>query len=231
MLRAILFDFNGVLVDDESIHFELFQQVLAEEGIELSSEDYFAKYLGYDDRACFRAALEATGGPAEPVLLSRLIARKAAYYQNRVRNEGYPLFPGAVALIDSAISEGLMLGIVSGALRNEVEGALRLIGVRQHFKTLVTAEDVGASKPDPEGYRRGLQLLSSEPPLPSRLFHPHEVLAIEDSPTGLEAAQGAGLMTLGVAHTYPASQLDMADHTVASVLGLTLARIRVLFHG
>jgi hypothetical protein len=64
VLRAILFDFNGVLVDDEPIHLEVFQRVLAEEGISLSAEDYFARYLGLDDRTCFAAVLGAAGEPA-----------------------------------------------------------------------------------------------------------------------------------------------------------------------
>ena len=230
MLRAILFDFNGVLVNDEPIHFELLQTVLGQEGIELTEREYYRSYLGLDDRACFTAALQKAGRPVPPDVLSRLIARKAAYYQQRVRESGIPLFPGAVGLIDSAISEGLMLGVVSGALRGEVEGALREVGVRQHFKVVVTSEDVTRSKPDPEGYRLGLQRLSSEPPLPSRLLHPHEVLAIEDSPAGLEAAAMAGLSSLGVAHTYPAAELHMADSTVESVLNLDLKRIRQLFN-
>lgn len=231
MLRAILFDFNGVLVDDESIHFALLQEILAEEQIELTEEEYYGSYLGYDDRACFTAALQAAGRPAPSDVVSRLVARKGAYYQLKMRQQGIPLFPGAVGLIDSAIAEGLMLGIVSGALRGEVEGILRQVGVRQHFKVIVTAEDVAQSKPHPEGYRRGLQLLNSEPPLPSRLLHPHEVLAIEDSPAGLEAAIGAGLSCLGVAHTYPVDRLHLADSTVDSVLWLTLPRIRQLFQG
>ncbi len=231
MLRAILFDFNGVLVDDEPIHFDLFQQVLAEEGVTLSAAGYYDQFLGYDDRSVFTTVLAAAAQPIAPDRLSRLVARKAAYYRARIRQQGYPLFPGAVALIDSAIAASMMLGIVSGALRSEVEGALRQFGVRQHFKVVVTAEDVSAGKPDPEGYRRGLALLNSEPPLPDRLLHPHEVLAIEDSPAGLAAAGAAGLSTLAVAQTYSAAKLAVADHVVDSVLGLTLPRIQALFRG
>ncbi|HSF38844.1 MAG TPA: HAD hydrolase-like protein, partial [Thermoanaerobaculia bacterium] len=80
MLRAILFDFNGVLVDDEPIHLEMFQRVLSEEGIDLSAEDYYARYVGLDDRACFAAVLAAAGEPATVPRLMRLIARKASYY-------------------------------------------------------------------------------------------------------------------------------------------------------
>ncbi len=229
MLRAILFDFNGVLVDDEPIHLRLLQQVLGEEGIALSAEDYFRDYVGLDDRGCFSALLARGGQEASPSRLMRLIARKASYYQDLIRRQGYPFFPGAVELVGAAARRGLMLGVVSGALREEVEGALRQAGLRERFKVLVTAEDVAASKPDPEGYRRALEALNSEPPLPERLLHPHEVVALEDTEAGLRAAADAGLVTLGVAHTYPASRLAAAHAVVEGLPGLSLERLEKLF--
>lgn len=231
MLRAILFDFNGVLVGDEPIHLELFQKVLGEEGIELSAEEYYERLIGYDDRGCFQAVLTDAGQPATPDRLSRLIARKSAYYHARIREQGFSFLPGAAELVAEAAAGGLMLGVVSGALRDEVEGALEQLGVRRCFKCLVTAEDVDAAKPDPQGYRRGLESLNSLPPLPARLIHPHEVLAIEDTPAGLQAAAGAGLATLGVAQAYAAGKLDMADFVVESLRGLSTRHLQEMFAG
>lgn len=228
MLRAVVFDFNGVLVDDEPLHLRLFQKVLGEEGIPLSEEDYYSRYLGLDDRGCFTEVLERAGETAGAARIVRLIARKALYYQEVVREEGYPLFPGVVELVGAMVARGWMLALVSGALREEVEGALRQAGLLEHFKVMVTAEDVEQSKPDPEGYRRALEWLNSRPPLPERLLHPHEVVAIEDSPAGLEAAAGAGLLTVGVAHTYPAAELGKADMVVESLAELDPARLEVL---
>lgn len=228
MLRAILFDFNGILVDDEPVHLEMFQRVLAEEGISLTSEEYYRDYLGLDDRGCFAAVLQKAGEPATVPRLMRLIARKASYYQERMRQSGYPFFPGAAELVRELAAAGRMLGIVSGALREEVEGALRQAGLADRFKLLVTAEDVSEGKPDPEGYRRALEGLNSLPPLPERLFHPHEVLAIEDSPAGLSAAADVGLSTLGVAHTYPPERLRSADAVAASLEGMTVERLERL---
>jgi beta-phosphoglucomutase len=228
VIRALLFDFNGVLVDDEPLHLEMFQRVLAEEGLELTREDYYAHYLGLDDRGCFAAVLAAAGEEASPRLM-RLIARKASYYQERIRERGYPFFPGALELVSTLAGSGRMLGVVSGALREEVEGALRQGGLLDRFKVLVTAEDVAEGKPDPEGYRRALEALNSLPPLPERLVHPHEVLAIEDSPAGLEAAAGAGLLTLGLAHTYPAAHLAAADVVVERISGLDFPELERRF--
>lgn len=229
MLRAVLFDFNGVLVDDEPIHLETIQKVLAEEGIALAEEDYYARYLGLDDRACFAAVLEAAGELATVPRLMRLIARKSSYYRERIRQDGYPFFPGAVDLVSALAARRTMLGVVSGALREEVEGALRQAGLLDTFKVLVTAEDVTTSKPDPQGYQRALEALNSVPPLPERLLHPHEVLAIEDSPAGLAAAAEVGLSTLGIAHSRPAGKLKMADAVEERLQGITPERLDRLF--
>jgi beta-phosphoglucomutase len=229
VLRAILFDFNGVLVDDEPIHLAMFQRVLAQEGLELSAADYYAHYLGLDDRGCFAAVLAAAGEDAAVPRLMRLIARKAAFYQELIHQRGYPLFAGAAELVTAAAGAGLMLGVVSGALREEVEGALRQAGLASHFKVLVSAEDVAAAKPDPEGYRRALEGLNTLPPLPERLLHPHEVLAVEDSPAGLAAAAAVGLVTLAIAHTYAADRLTVADAVAANLDGLSLDRLEALF--
>lgn len=227
MLRAILFDFNGVLVDDETIHFELLQRVLREEGVELERGRYFRELLGLTDRAALAACL---GEGAPPELVARLVARKAAYYQQRMWRSGFPLVPGAAELIRDAAAHGLMLGVVSGALRDEIDAALAQMGVAGAFKTIISAADVERGKPDPEGYIRGFRELNGAPPLPARLLHPHEVLAIEDSPAGLEAAGSAGLLTLGLAHGY-VDRLHAADRVVATLEGLDLEGLLELFRG
>lgn len=229
MLRAILFDFNGVLVDDEPIHFELLQKVLQEEGHALDPESYFARLLGIPDRAALELFLRSRGEEPSAERLSRLVARKAAYYQQKMWRQGFPIVPGAAELIDALAGEGFHLGVVSGALRDEIEMALEQMGLARHFKTIVAAEDVERGKPDPEGYRRGLRELNSLPPLPPRLLHPHEVLAIEDAPAGLEAATAAGLQTLGLAHAYSGGRLAKADQVVATLAGLGPAELQALF--
>lgn len=229
MLRAVLFDFNGVLVDDEPIHLEAFQRVLGEEGIPLTAEDYYGRYLGLDDRSCFAAVLKAAGQEPTIPRLMRLTVRKSSYYHERIRVVGYPIFPGAAELVRELAAARRMLGVVSGAARDEVEGGLRHAGLRDLFKVVVTADDIGEGKPDPEGYLRALEDLNSLPPLPERLVHPHEVLAVEDSPAGLTAAADAGLVTLGVAQTYPPERLRGAVVVAPALEGLTLASLEELF--
>jgi len=225
MLRAILFDFNGVLVDDEPLHFALFRRVLEEEGLGLTEADYYSKYVGFDDKACFAAVLEAAGEEAGLGRLMRLITRKSTYYQETIRRDGYPFFPGAVDLIRDVASTDWMLGVVSGALRGEVEGALQQEGVADAFKILVTAEDVEASKPHPEGYQKALEGLNERPPRPERLIHPHEVLVLEDTPAGISAAGAVGLAAVGIAQTYSKDELTQALAAVASGPGSVVMKV------
>lgn len=218
MIRAALLDFNGVLVDDEPLHMRLFRRVLDQEGVEpFTEEEYWDHYVGLDDRAAFRELLERAGETPDAPRLMRLITRKSSYYQEHIHREGYPFFPGAADLVRSLAEAGLHLGVVSGALRDEVEGALRQEGLRSLFKVLVTADDVGSSKPDPEGYRRGVEALNTRPPLPERLLHPHEILALEDTPAGIEAARATGLAVVAVAHTYRAEALAEANRVVERI--------------
>jgi beta-phosphoglucomutase len=251
MLRAILFDFSGVLVDDEPVHLELFRRVLAEEGVGLAAAD-FARRRGADDRSGFAALLAAAGEAATVPRLMRLTARKASYYQERIRREGYPFIPGAAALVRDLAGRGRMLGVVSGALREEVEGALRQEGLLDRFKVLVTAEDAdadadadsgqgaGAGSPTPAGYQRALEALNARPPLPERLLHPHEVLAVAANPAGLAAAAEVGLATLGIrgaggvrgvrgGRTDSRSGPPVADITVAGLDELTADRLEGLY--
>ncbi len=229
MLRALLFDFNGVLVDDEPLHLTLLLRVLAEEGVELERGAAWLRFLGLGDRESFAQALAEAGQPVPEHRLARLVARKASYYQEAVRREGYAFFPGALELVREALGGGLVLGVVSGALREEIEGALRQAGVRELFKAVVSAEEVEAGKPSPLGYRLALEQLNGVPPLPARLIHPHEVLAVEDAPAGIAAARGAGLVTLAIAHSHEASALDAADAVADRLLGLDLRRLQALY--
>jgi HAD superfamily hydrolase (TIGR01509 family) len=221
-VRAILFDFNGVLVDDEPLHFDLLRRVLGEEGLDLDEEEYWAEYVGYDDRAAIRLFLERAGRPAAAVQVTRLGVRKAAYYRDFIQEHGYRFFPGALELVRSAAAAHMTLGLVSGALRSEIEPALRQAQLLGVFKALVAAEDVQESKPSPEGYRLGIQQLNTRPPLPERLFHAHEVVAIEDTTAGLEAAREAGLRTLGVAHTHGHDHLRGAERVAESLDEVTV---------
>ena len=228
VLRAVLFDFNGVLVDDLEVHTRLLERVLAEENLPVEGVQGVG-VAAQNDREVLAVILESADRPLDAVAVKRLVARKAGYYQEHVRRHGYSFYPGALELVEGAAAQGLMLGIVSGALREEIVQALHQSGLRRHFKALVSAEDVRRGKPHPEIYQRALEELNNQPPLPERLVHPHEVLAVENSPMGLAAAAGAGLVCLGVAHRYELCQLVTASVAVNKLEEIDPGRLQSLF--
>ena len=160
MLRALIFDFNGIIVDDEPIHFELFRRVLAEESIALTEENYYARYLGFDDRGAFSAAYRENGRSLDESLLARLIGRKAVYYQTAIQNK-VRIFPGVEKLI-AALAPAVPLAVASGALRQEIETILSTAGLRKHFSVIISAEDVNHGKPEPEIFLKALAALNAQ---------------------------------------------------------------------
>ena len=200
MIRAIIFDFNGVIVDDEPEHFRLFQKVLAEEGMKLTKDNYYSRYLGMDDHDCFKAASRDLKKELDDKKIEELIERKAVYYEKEVLADP-PFVPGALSLIRD-LGKTHYLAIVSGALRSEIEGILQKGGVRDCISAIVAAGEVAAGKPDPEGFRKGMELLNRDYVASSERLLPEECLAIEDSHWGLEAATASGMPCVGVTTTY-----------------------------
>jgi len=226
VLRAVLLDFNGVLVDDEPIHLRLLLRVLAEEGLEVAPEWARESFFGVDDRDCLERAFARSGRALDELARARLVARKASYYQEEIRRAGYPIVPGAAAAVRSLAAAGFSLGVVSGALRHEVEGALRAAAIRERIAVVVAAEDVALGKPDAEGYRRALMELQRAAGGTDRMIHPHEVVAVEDSPAGAAAALAAGLRLVAVAAR--GRPLAGAEGSVVSLAELTPERLRAL---
>lgn len=220
-LDALLFDFNGVLVDDEELHRAAFAAVLAREAIPLSRDDYYREYLGLDDRTCFVTAYARAGKPLSAEGAERLVAEKARGYRRAIEGE-LPMVPGAAAFVSRA-AQRFRLGLVSGALRREVESGLERTGLRSHFEVVIAAEDVVACKPDPAGYRAACSALSRR-----RHLTPSRCVAIEDSLPGLAAARAAGLRCAMVATSYDEAALADADLVWRSFQGHDPAELLAL---
>ena len=231
MIRAVIFDFNGVLVNDERVHFDLFQEVLAEEGVRIDSQDYHDKYLGYDDRGCFEHALEDHGQTADAARLDELVARKAARYF-RAAEVGLTYYDGVQDLI-VRLAERYPLGIYSGALRPEIDWALGRIGVLDRFSAIISAEQTTRCKPDPQGYTMAYEALRDHPRLGLGDLDPGDCVVIEDSLAGLQAALGAGMCGVGVAQTYSIDELlgVGADAAIAATQDFTPEWIAATFDG
>jgi beta-phosphoglucomutase len=214
MLRAVIFDFNGIIVDDEPIHFKLFQRVLGEEGIVLTEEDYYARYLGFDDRGAFVTGFREHSRPLSAEKLQKLIERKAVYYQEAIRNH-VTVFPGVKNLV-ADLAQTLPLAVASGALRHEIDTILKTLGLLDHFRAIVAAEDVTQGKPEPEIYVKALAALNARGGN-GRPIEAADCVVIEDSKEGIRGARRAGMKCLAVTNSHPAELLSEATAIVKSL--------------
>lgn len=223
-LQAIVFDFDGVIADSERLHLRAYQEILAPEGITMSTEDYFARYLGYDDVGVFKALGRDHGVPMDDRRISDLIARKGERYES-LASAGEMLFPGAADFIRTAAA-AVPIAIASGALTHEIEEVLERAGLRSLLPVIVGADQTEHSKPHPDPYQAafsrlrthcGLDLIASR------------TVAIEDSKWGLVSARAAGLRPVAVTNTYSEAELRPdAELVVTGLNTLTLDALDAL---
>jgi beta-phosphoglucomutase-like phosphatase (HAD superfamily) len=211
MLRAIVFDFDGVIANSEPLHFRAFRDVLAEAGVTFSEREYYARYLGFDDAGVFRTLMADRGLTCSPSRVADLVTSKAIRLE-QLEGDMSILFPGADLAIRRAAA-AVPLAIASGALGAEIRRTLSREGLTGYFAAIVAAEDTPVSKPAPDPYLRALALLSDGTGAPMAAA---ECVAVEDSPWGLQSARAAGFHTVAVAQTYDAAALD-ADIVISSV--------------
>ena len=223
MLRAIVFDFDGVIANSEPLHFRAYRDVLGEEHVDLSQADYYGKYLGYDDAGAFGAIAADCRLDWGAGRIAELVRRKAVRLE-WLEREGSVLFPGAAAAIRTAADQ-LPIAIASGALGAEIRRVLDRAGLTSRFSAIVSAEDTRARKPAPDPYLRAVALLAKV----HGAVAARDCVALEDSRWGLQSARAAGLRTVGVAHTYGAQELDAADLVIPSIEAFDLDVLRGLF--
>lgn len=223
-MDAAIFDFDGVVVDSEPVHFARFRDVLATIGLELTEADYYDKYLGYDDHDCLLISAGDRGVELSELQIADLTAAKTKLVQQTFR-ESIQALPGAVALIRAIHAASVPLAICSGALRDEIILASRTIGVLDCFQIIVAAKDVARGKPDPEGYLAARAQLAGAG---GKDLRPQRCLVVEDSPAGIEAGKAAGMKVLAVATSYPAAELTAADRVVNSLADVTIAELEEL---
>ncbi len=229
MIQAIFFDLNGVIIDDEPIHLRAYREVLNDEGVALSDEDYFAS-LGMDDPTFVRAAFQRSRKPLTNETMHAVIARELALHRELVKDE-LPVSAGVVTFIKAA-SRRYQLGVVSMAQRDEVNYVLERAAVNTSFTVVVAGEDAPACKPDPGPYQLALERLNQNRRQQRRLpLLPKECLVIEDSPPGIQAGRAAGMRTLGVTNTVSETALRAAgaDVVTASLADWSLDAVRHVF--
>lgn len=225
-LKAVLFDFNGVILNDEPIHQKLIEQILLAENLRPKAGEFQQFCLGRSDRACLQDLLTSRGRVVTEAHLEKLITRKSQFYQEQLSAmEELPLFPGLKELVLKLHSAQLKLAIVTGALGSEVKAVLDRTELVQYFPVIVAGEDLTVSKPEPDGYLLAIERLNQK--YPALGLKPAEALAIEDTFSGIEAAKRAGVSVVGVANTYPFHMLQrLANWTVDFLHELELERVQ-----
>ena len=224
MLKAIIFDCDGVIANTEPIHLAGFTDVLAEHGFSLTKDDYLAHYLALDDRGCFTQAFAAHGSSLSEDQLRELIRRKAEYVRRAMRTD-LTLLPGVTEFVRTA-ADLYPLAVASGALRNEVETVVSHGGLSECFQAIVSAEDTPRSKPHPDPFIKALQLLNQTV---DKEIEAGECLVIEDSIHGLRAAHQAGMRCVAITSSYPKEKLSEAEKVIDSFLDLSLKELERLF--
>lgn len=213
MIRACIFDFDGILADTEELHYLSYQKVLEPLGAGFSWETYAREYMAFDSSQAFGAALKKANIKNPPGIID-LLEQKMQAFENALKNVELSPLPGAMKALHFAASRG-PIALCTGAQRRDVTPLITAFGVADLFQAIVTADDVRISKPDPESYRLAVRKLE---------IPPADCLAIEDTPGGLRSARGAGCQTLGVTTTHQAEQLlPLADQVIDSLYGFEAA--------
>jgi beta-phosphoglucomutase len=206
-IKAIVFDFDGVLANTEALHLRAYQELLAPSGVDLSEEIYCDRYLGFDDDGVFRQISTDYGLMFGDEEIEMLIAEKGRRYEHMIAH-GNLLYPTAVPAV-RRLAATYPLGIASGSLRHEIEQMLASSGIADRFQFIVSSEDTENTKPAPDPYI----LAAERHGLPASFC-----VAIEDSQWGLQSARAAGMRTIALTTTYPRDVLvDHADVVIASL--------------
>ena len=208
MIKGILFDFNGVIIDDEPLQMKAYQEILGKEGV-VVTEEYYYSCLGMDDKTFVSEAYRRDGKEPDTNKVLEATLAKSAKWRELIADE-LPLFPGVVDFIKKMAND-FALGIVSMSTREDIGLVLEQANLGEYFSIIVSAEDVSNCKPHPECYLKGFNALDSYRIKQQHLPMVHgECLVIEDSPPGIQSAKAAGLQALGVTNTVSADALRAA---------------------
>lgn len=208
MLQAVIFDFDGIIVDSEPWHHRAFNETLKDDHIQIDLDTYQELYIGFDDRDALKTAYKKAHKHLPSKRLQQLIEQKAVLFESYAISGKLTPFPGVIELIKS-IPVRVPVGLCSGALRSDIEPIITAQKITSCFKTIVTAEDTAKSKPDPAPYLKALTHLEIQ--------EPANTVAIEDTPAGIRSAKKAGMKVLAVTNSFSADHLTEADAVANSL--------------
>jgi len=214
---AVIFDFDGVIVNTEPIHYQAFQTILEPLDLAYTWQEYLDNYIGFDDRDAFKEVFDKAGRVLDQKSLHSLINKKAVIFEKVVEG-GVTPYPGVIELIKELAVQQTPLAISSGALRSDIMPILNQLGIQKYFSHIITADDVPQSKPHPASYLNAKTKLMTS--FPEKVYSDSIIYAIEDTPAGIQSAKAAGLRVIAVTNSYTSERLHQADIIVTSLLPL-----------
>ena len=224
-MKAVIFDFDGVITDSEVLHLRAFNKSLAQFGIELTTKDYYQDYLGFSDFDCYKMLITRGLLDIDEQEIGDIIKRKSVIFEELSKTEGRTI-EGVYGFLKLLERNNIPMAICSGSLLVEIELVLDEAHLRHFFKAIVSAEQVRRGKPHPEGFLLALRKLNeddSQPPVAA-----DQCVVIEDSHWGLQAGKAAGMHTIAVTNSYDAEQLTMAEKVVAQLSDLSIDELHRL---
>jgi beta-phosphoglucomutase len=224
MLRAVIFDFDGVITDSEILHLRAFNQSLEPYGIEISTKDYYTNYLGFSDYDCYKTLIDNGLLNIDERQIGDILKVKSKIFEELTKTEGRTI-EGVHEFLQMLEDNNIPMAICSGSLLVEIEVMLEESGLRHYFTEIVSAEQVKKGKPHPEGFLLSLKKLNQKYP-PS--IAANECIVIEDSHWGLQAGKDAGMHTIAVTNSYDAEQLSLAEKIVSHLNELTIGDLQQL---
>jgi len=225
MLKAVIFDFDGVITDSEILHLRSFNRVLAQQyGVEITTKAYYKDYLGLTDFECFKLVADEKQLALDNQQIANLMKQKTQIFEELAKAEGR-IIEGVRDFLKMLEQNNILMAICSGAVLAEIELILEEARLRHFFAVIVSADQIKKGKPHPEGFLLTLQKLNHER---HDLILCEQCIVIEDSHWGLKAAKAAGMHTIAVTNSYDADQLTLAERIVAQLSELSIGDLQQL---
>ena len=224
MLRAVIFDFDGVITDTDVLHFRAFNEVLASYGIKFTLRDYYREWLGLNDLDLFKMLVSKGLLKVDLQDIDGLIKKKNHLFEELAKTEGR-IIDGVRDFLELLRQNNIAMAIYSGSLLSEIELILEEGRLRDYFEQVVSAEQVKVGKPDPEGFLLVLERLNQTR---HDAVTADQCVVIEDAHWGIKAAKAARMHTVAITNSYDADQLAMADKTIEHLDELSISDLQEL---
>ena len=223
-LKAVFLDLKGVIINDESIQQELIDDILLRENLRSDSYDFQRFCIGRSDRDCLKDMLKCRGRIVTDDYLSKLIDNKTKAYQEKLSQLDLLIYPKIAEFLTDLQQRQLIIGLVTGALKQEAKLILEKTSLAQYFSLIIAGDDLTASKPEPEGYLLAVENIARQ--YPDLHLQPSECLAIESTYVGIEAAKKAQIQVVGISYKHPLHMLQRrANWTVDSLEDIEIERV------